>query len=157
VESVADDGSFPDLLIEETFADLAAYAEGLTGATAAVIVRRMADDYPFIEITPHLDGARCVRLVADQWVVLEVEGGPGGRWELDYGEEGIAFARMALEAVVRGRVEERLAFGRSEVALTFQDGSIHRETGYEGCLTLLVPLPGWRRWGEVRRALPYSG
>jgi hypothetical protein len=156
VESVADDESFPDLLTEETFAELAAYAEQLAGTTAAVILGRTPNNYPLIDITPHRVGARSVSLAADQWVVLEVGDHAGGRWELEYTDEEITFARKALEAVVQGRVEERIAFGRSVVTLTFEDGSKHSETGYSGCLSILVPLPGWKRWGRLERNLPYS-
>ena len=156
VESVAADESRPDRLTEETFAELANFAEELTARTAAVVVGRMPNDYPFIEITPHLAGARAMRLIADQWVILGIDDGEGGRWELDYTDDGVAFARNALEAVVQGRVKERVVFGRSEITLTFADGSVHSATRYRGPLATLVPLPGWRRWGEARAALPYS-
>jgi hypothetical protein len=29
------------------------------------------------------------------------------------------------------------------------------ETGYQGCLSSLVPLPGWKRWGRTTQYEPY--
>jgi len=38
--------------------------------------------------------------------------------------------------------------------LTMEDGERVSETGYSGCAALLVPLPGWTRWGEVKTFEP---
>jgi len=138
------------------FAALEAYARELVGTSASVDVGADAYGGPVIRITPHRAGARAVNFVADQWIVCEVESSGGGRWELDYDSTGAAFAHNALKAVVAGRVEERVAFGRSQLTLTFQDGSTHTETGVNGCLAALTPQPGWRRWGELRGARPYA-
>lgn len=156
VESESDDESIPtDADIARIFADLADFAKGRTGKAADVTLGTMPHGYPYVEIVPKTLGARRVSLAADQWIVLQI-GDPGGRWELDYSEDGIHFAKNAIAAVVQGRVEERSALGRSRVTVTFDDGSTYSETGYGGCLTLLLPLPGWPRWGQLTRSMPYS-
>lgn len=111
--------------------------------------------YPWIKVAPHAGGARFISLVADQWISLVIGDGPGGRWELDYSEEGIDFAKKAISAVVHSHVEVRRALRRSSVTLTFEDGSSRSETGYTGLLAPLIPLPGWLRWGEHVRTAPY--
>jgi hypothetical protein len=72
----------------------------------------------------------------------------GGRWELDRSEEDVAFIEQTVRAVLAGRVVEIFAPGRSHVVITLADGTVHRETGYDGCLAALVPLPGWKRFGR---------
>jgi hypothetical protein len=154
VDPLARGESLPDQVTEDTFAELAAFAERATGASAVVTLGRMPNNFPFIEITPLLDGATPVRLMADQGLILALGSGLGGRWELDYTDEAVTFAQTVVEAVIQGRVEERIALGRSEVAVTFEDGSVTRSTG--GNLAAFLPLPGWRRRAEVRRSRPYS-
>ncbi|RZS68705.1 hypothetical protein EV187_1140 [Agromyces ramosus] len=83
-------------------------------------------------------------------------GDDGGRWELSYTDEDIALARRIIAAAVAGRIEERKAFGRSRVVVTFEDGETIGETGYSGCASLVVPQPGWTRWGEGIRYEPFG-
>ena len=80
----------------------------------------------------------------------------GGRWELDRSVEAVHFVERVVRAAIRGRVTEVSALARSRVEVTFEDGEVVHETGYEGCLTVLVPLPGWRRWGRVIHYEPYA-
>jgi hypothetical protein len=155
VDPASDQEPWPDALTVNTFDDLGAFARELVGPTAVVEIGVLGNDAPYVEITPLRSGARAVHIIADQWIVFAVESSGGGRWELEYDTAGTAFSRNALQAVAAGRIEERVAFGRSELTLTFEDGSTHTETGYHGCLALLTPQPGWRRWGEVRGAQPY--
>lgn len=148
--------SWPDQLTLATFDELEQIAREVAGAHAHIIVGRLPNDAPYIEITPLRAGARSANLVADQWIRLAVESAGGGLWELNYDRSAIAFVRSALEALAAGQITERVAFGRSMLTLTFEDGTVHTETGHRGCLATLTPLPGWRRWGEVRGAVPYS-
>ncbi|MFE4470196.1 hypothetical protein ACFRFH_15390 [Leifsonia sp. NPDC056824] len=147
---------WPDPLTVNTFDELEAFARELVGATAIVEVGALENGAPYIEVVPNRSGARAVNIIADQWIVFAVEGSGGGRWELAYDTTGRAFAQNALAAVTAGRLDERVAFGRSQLTLTFEDGSTHAETGYHGCLAVITPQPGWRRWGEVRGAQPYA-
>jgi hypothetical protein len=156
VNPAAEDASWPDLLTVNTFAALEAAAREIVGTGATVFAGNLGHGGPYITITPNRSGARSVNLIADQWIVFAVESSGGGRWELDYDAAGAAFARNALEAVAAGRIEERTAFGRSQLTLTFADGSTHTETGYRSCLAALTPQPGWRRWGDVHKAVPYA-
>ena len=80
----------------------------------------------------------------------------GGRWELDRSIEDVHFVERVVNAAVAGKVTETSALARSRVEVTFEDGQVVRETGYEGCRAVLVPLPGWRRWGRVAHYEPYA-
>lgn len=129
--STADADAWPDRATPETFARLEAAARRIVGSRARVIAEQ-PDGIPVIRVLPHRQGARSVTLIADQWIVLEVESGGGGRWELTYDESGISFAEKAIEAVAAGRIREWVGPGRSRVELTFDDGSVHVETGRRG-------------------------
>ena len=80
----------------------------------------------------------------------------GGRWELERSLEDVEFVERVVRAAIAGRVTETSALARSRVEVTFEDGETVHETGYEGCLAVLVPLPGWRRWGRVADYEPYG-
>jgi hypothetical protein len=103
---------------------------------------------------PSTPPARRINVIAEQFFVVTV-GDDGGRWELTYSDEDVGLVRRIIAAAVAGRVEERRAFGRSRVVVTFEDGETVHETGYSRCASLLVPQPGWARWGEVIRYEPY--
>jgi hypothetical protein len=80
----------------------------------------------------------------------------GGRWELERTPEDVAFVEAVVRATIAGRVVETSALARSRVDVTLEDGRVVRETGYEGCLLGLLPLPLWRQWGKVSRYEPYD-
>jgi hypothetical protein len=63
---------------------------------------------------------------------------------------------VVARAAIAGRVVETSALTRSRVDVRLADGRVWHETGYEGCLLGVVPLPGWRRWGQVTRYEPYA-
>lgn len=113
VDAASGQESWPDLLTVNTFDELGAFAREMVGPTAVVEVGALANGAPYVEITPHRSGARAVNIIADQWIVFSVESSGGGRWELDYDKAAGAFAHNALQAVTAGRIEERVAFGRS--------------------------------------------
>jgi hypothetical protein len=106
------------------------------------------------DVEPVNPRARRINVIAEQFFIVTV-GDDGGRWELSYSGEDIRLARRIIAATVAGRVEERRAFGRSRVVVTFEDGETVGETGYSGCASLLVWQPGWTRWGELTRYEPY--
>lgn len=145
----------PDADAERMFAALATYAAELVGPTATVAVTRLSVSIPILTITPNRGGARSVSVVAEQSLVLEVENGACARWELTYSDEDSAFARCVLDAVVAGRVEERAAPARSQLTLTFADGSTHQAEGFNAPAGL-VPRRGWRKRAHVLRPLPYA-
>lgn len=87
-------------------------------------------------------------------IVLYVEGGLGGRWELDSSNNDIDMLQAIVRSVVAGRVREVRAMRRSCVTVTLEDGTTLTETGAvapEGCL----PLPFWKRWGRRVEYSPY--
>lgn len=103
---------------------------------------------------PRNPRARPISIIAESWLVLTL-GDHGGRWELEYTDEDLVFARRLVAAVVAGRIEERRGLARSRVTVRLDDGEMVRETGYSGCAALLVPQPGWTRWGRLTRYEPY--
>lgn len=80
----------------------------------------------------------------------------GGRWELHRSVGDVRFVERVVRAAITGRVTEVSALARSRVEVTFEDGEVVHETGYEGCLAVSVPLPGWRRWGRIIHYEPYA-
>lgn len=103
------------------------------------------------------------RSVPASWVLfpdellLQVGGSHrGGRWELAPSCADAAFAEQVVRAVLAGRVVETSAPARSRVQVVLEDGRTVHETGYTGCLPVLVPLPGWRTWGRATRYEPYA-
>lgn len=53
-----------------------------------------------------------------------------------------------IDDTVAGRVVERTAWARSTTSITHADGSREAATSYNGCLSFLIPLPGWTLWGR---------
>jgi hypothetical protein len=107
------------------------------------------------DVTPVNPNARPINVIAEQILIVTI-GDEGGRFELDYTDEDVELARRLIEAAVTGLVEERSAFGRSRVTVRLPDGTTRTETGYSGCLSLLVPQPGWTRWGRRTSYEPYA-
>jgi len=105
-------------------------------------------------IRPHNAAALPMDVTCEQWIVIEL-GRIGGRWELGYDSGDLGRAKALLGAAVAGRVTETTALGRSKVDVTLTDGTIVTETGYDGCLTILIPLPGWTTWGRTTQYEPY--
>lgn len=81
--------------------------------------------------------------------------GENGRLELDYSDNNFELVKQILAAVVAGRVTETFGLRRSRVVITFGDGKTLSSTGFNGCLTSMVPQPGWRRWGRRLHYAPY--
>lgn len=92
----------------------------------------------------------------DEIVIQAGQLNRGGRWELERKLEDVEFIEAVVRAAIAGRIVETSALARSCVEVTLENGQVIRETGYEGCLWGLVPLPGWRRWGQVIHFEPYD-
>ena len=106
-------------------------------------------------ITPSNPRARAINVITEQWLIVTV-GPNGGRFELGFTDADIALAKGIVAATVAGRIEERSALGRSRVVATLEGGKTIHETGHNGCATLLVPQPGWTRWGKLTTFEPYG-
>lgn len=106
------------------------------------------------DVTPNNPRASAISIIAEQWLIVSV-GGFGGRWELNYTDEDRELARRIIAATVAGRIEERSAFARSQVSVTFEDGTVKRATGWNGCGSLFVPQPGWTLWGKRTSFEPF--
>lgn len=166
--SAADDSDLDFLEQARAMRELLAYLRSLVGDSAAVtahdhwatgpdgsVDRSRLPSIRSVVVRPHNPGALAVGLTCEQWIVVEA-GQVGGRWELGYEGADVARAKRLLDAAVAGRVAETFALGRSRVVVTLADGSTETETGYQGCLTSLVPLPGWKRWGRTTQYEPYQ-
>jgi hypothetical protein len=134
---------------------LVEYARALVGARAIVERRSVGGGLPTLWIEPVNPRARSVWIVGEQWLIVQL-GEQGGRWELGYEDSDVALAKGLIAAAHAGRVTERVAFARSRVTVTLDDGETLSETGYDGCLGGLVPLPGWPRWGREIVYEPYA-
>jgi hypothetical protein len=137
------------------FDDVIEFARQLVADDADIDVDYLDDGLIGVaQMTPSNPRARAVNLIAAQWLIVTI-GDHGGRWELDYTDKDLTLAKDLVAAAIAGRLEECFAFGRSRVAVTFANGTTAAETGYFGCVSLLVPLPGWTRWGRRVRYEPY--
>lgn len=82
--------------------------------------------------------------------------GEYGWWELERRPEDVDFIRLACDAVIGGNGYEVTAPARSLVVLMLADGQPARHINGQGCLLQLVPMPGWKRWGQRVDYEPYS-
>jgi hypothetical protein len=135
--------------------ELVEYARSLVGGSASVERRGVGGLLPALWIEPVNPRARSVWVGAEQWLVVQL-GEQGGRWELGYEDSDMSLAKGLIAAAFAGRVVERVALARSRVTVTLEDGETLSETGYDGCLASLVPLPGWPRWGREIVFEPYT-
>jgi len=138
------------------FDAIIASTRALVGDTASLEVGYLhGGRIGYCEVEPRNPRARAISLIAEQWLIVTV-GDNGGRFELNYTPEHLDLARRIVEATVAGRLQERSAAGRSRVTLTLDDGEQIGETGLSGCATLFMPLPGWKRWGELKTYEAYD-
>ncbi|SEI88226.1 hypothetical protein [Demequina mangrovi] len=121
------------------------------GATVDLVE---SEDFSVLKITPANDDALAIDVVFDNLIDFAA-GSIGGRWEADYTDEMVEDLEDLLHAIVAGHVSEVAAPGRSRVEVTIASGEVVSETGYEGCLTSLTPMPGWTKWGRRLQYGPY--
>jgi hypothetical protein len=81
--------------------------------------------------------------------------GPGGRWELGWTPGSAQFVEEVVSAAIDGRIRAVAAPARAAAYVELRDGSVERSSVSEGCLTALIPLPGWRGWGRKTWYEPY--
>ena len=135
-------------------AELAQLARSIAGPSAQ-FDESIIDSWPMITIRPERSDALAITLEVDQWLMLSA-GHHGGWWELEWESEAdMQLARDLIASIIAGRVEERFGAFRSRVIVTLPNGSKKSETGWAGCLALLIPQPGWTVWGRRRRYAPY--
>ncbi|MGO4104724.1 hypothetical protein AB4Y63_12280 [Leifsonia sp. YAF41] len=134
--------------------DLAQLARNLAGP-AARVDESTTDSWLMIDIRPKRPDALAISLAVDQWLALSA-GHNGGTWELGWDNEAdMGLARDLIASIIAGRVEERFGAFRSRVTVSLPNGSTESETGWSGCLALLIPQPGWTRWGRHCQYAPY--
>ena len=98
-------------------------------------------------VVPVNPRARAIWVTGQQWLGVSV-GEIGGAWEFDYTDDAIREAQQIIEAVIAGRVVERISLGRSEVTVALNDGVEVTEGGYVAPWGFL-PMPGWTRRARV--------
>jgi len=86
-------------------------------------------------------------------IVLGV--GHDGWWEFGRTARGVEQVEQIVRAVVAGRVVEVFGLDRSQVTVTFDDGSQARSIGRRH-IGGIIPTPGWKRWGRRVVYSPYS-
>lgn len=133
--------------------DLATFTTELAGTAAAVEVVDITASCPGLSVAPAAGAGQKIDVIAEQWLIVCVG---SGRWELDYDVESLATARALIRAVVAGAGRRTSALGRSATELDRGAGRPLVSVGYDGCLFLLVPQPGWRRWGRREEFVPYQ-
>ena len=137
------------------FDDVVGYTKELVGSDGTFDLGYLSNGrIGTFDVEPNNPLARRINVIAEQFFIVTV-GDNGGRWEMSYSEDDVTLGRRIIAATVAGRVQERSAFGRSQVVVTLDDGDTVRETGYSGCASLFVPQPGWTRWGRLTKYEPY--
>lgn len=121
--------------------------EEIAAATGATIDRGVVADIPYLSLEPRNDRAASLWIGFDYFLLVQA-GHIGGSWELGYGEEDARLAEQIIGAVADGRASEVHALWRSRFEVVLDDGEVMTETGYDGCLAVLLPLPYWTRWGR---------
>ena len=81
-----------------------------------------------VEVQPGNPNGGALLIVGKRWLEVEV-GGRGASWLLGFSEADIQRARQIIEAVINGRVIERIYRSRSEVVVTLSTGAELTETG----------------------------
>jgi hypothetical protein len=132
--------------------DLATFATDLAGTAATVEIVEITAGIPGLVVAPAAGAGQKIDVIAEQWLIVCVG---SGRWELDYDVESLATARALIRAVVAGAGRRTSALGRSTTELDRGAGHPMVSVDYDGCLFLLVPQPGWRRWGRREEFVPY--
>ena len=94
-----------------------------------------------VRVEPRSKQARSMWLSVTADEVIVEAGEHGGRWEIRNRPDDVAFLTSLVLSVMAGRIRETLGPRRSMVEVTFADGTVVRETGYDS----LLPLPGWKR------------
>jgi hypothetical protein len=138
----------------KVFDELVAYTRELVGDAGTFDLGYPIESIGVLQVTPLNPLACPINIISEQFLIVTI-GSIGGRWELDYSEADQETARHIVEAAVAGRVTETRALARSRVTATLADGRTIHETGYDGCLPLLVPQPGWTRWAPRTNSEPY--
>jgi hypothetical protein len=137
------------------FDEVVAYTKGLVGSAGTFDLGYFENgQIGVFDVEPINPLARSINVIAEQFFIVTV-GDNGGRWEMTYSEDDVRLGRRIIAATVAGQVHERSAFGRSQAVVTLDDGETVRQTGYSGCLPLLVPQPGWTLWGRLTEYEPY--
>ena len=90
-----------------------------------------APEHHFYSVVPVNPRACSFSFILDQWLDLFVD---GGRWELDWTEEGIALFHELTESVIAGRVVSYQGRRKTVVEVTLDSGQVEKSTAMEGFL-----------------------
>jgi len=88
-------------------------------------VRLLSAEHHAYEVAPINPRGCGFSFVLDQWLDLEVA---GGRWELDWSEEGVALFYELTASIAAGRVVSSHRSRKTEVAITLEDGAVKTST-----------------------------
>ncbi|MEI5583956.1 MULTISPECIES: hypothetical protein [unclassified Agromyces] len=139
------------------FDDLELLLRSIAGENASISSSRDPDSNGIVAdltMEPRVGDGCPAYVVAFGELVVGV-GQTNCRIELEYSDQNFRLVKRILGAVVDGRVTETFGIHRSRVVITFEDGKTMSFTDLDGCLSLLVPQPGWHRWGRRLHYAPY--
>jgi hypothetical protein len=124
---------------------------------SATVQRSLIDDgrISVVDIAPANPRSLGVTWLEMQGELL-LQAGQGGRWELDRSNADVAVIESITRSLIAGRAVETFAFRRCALDVVLEDGTVERSAVGEGCLSALLPLPGWRRLGHKVRHEPYQ-
>lgn len=118
-------------------------------AKSAVVSGDDSDELPVLIIQPEQADAAGVWIVADDLMDVQI-GDSAARWELRWSNLSRTQLPAMIEAVITVKVSETFALRRVAVSLLVDDDGTTSATVYQN-LWILVPQPGWRRWGCRKR------
>ncbi|AWB86017.1 hypothetical protein [Mycetocola zhujimingii] len=139
--------------IESTIDDFERFFSELIGDVADIARSAPNDIVRTLTVAPHNTLACRVGVTAEQFLHISMD---DNGWELDgYAADDVALAKRILTAAIDGRVSKRTSPARSEMTVRFTDGTTMSTSSVDGCAALLIPQPGWRRWGSLTTYEPY--
>lgn len=149
------DGILPsaDPEIESTIEGFERFFSTLIGNVADITRSAPNEIVRVLTVAPHNSLACPVGVTAEQFLHVSVD---DNGWELDgYTADDLALAKRMLAAAIAGRVTKRTSPARSAMTVHFADGTSMSTLSVDGCAALLIPQPGWRRWGKRETYGPY--
>jgi len=95
-----------------------------------------SEEHQYYSVSPINPKACGFSFILDQWLDIEPA---GGRWELDWTEDGIRRFWRMVESIAAGRIVAHQGQRKSYVEIALDDGEIERSTVMSGLFGLFAP------------------
>lgn len=150
-----DDVPEPAEIIAEHRRVIDALAPSMTARVEgrAEVTINQLDEGACLAVIPHNAAAMPMWIVAERQFDIQL-GDSSCRFRLGYGPTDRQALDELIEAVVAGRAFEVRAWNRWAVRVPLASGRTLTET-VSSISGLLLPLPGWTRWGSQTTFRPY--